>query len=910
MNIINKQSIIILKYLFAALLIVVGFTYTVAAQSKPESISLTEEERSWISEHPVLKATNEMDWAPIDFVRSGEPAGFSIDYLNLVARKVGLNIEYVNGHTWEELVKLLKNKEIDIAHSLALNSERKEYLNFTDAYITLPMVYYGRHGSSPLRTIEDLKDLKIGAIKSWTSTDAYRENYPNLIVIEYKTLQSALEGLAKGEIDAFATLFQQAQYTITKNFISGLEVIGDGFLEGIDGNDKLHLAARNDEPLLHSILTKAMNMVTEEEYIALSKKWLMESNTINEVNLTSDEKQWLIENNIIKVAVDPTLVPIDMIGENGEIQGISGAYLNKIATILNVKFEWAGSENWSEAVEMIASGDAQIYSAINPTAEREKTLIFTEQTVSTTNMIFGRRQGNQYSSLESLSGYKIAQMKGFSITEKIKSDYPDIETIEVSTSVEALNLLAAGRVDAHISNIPVATYHLEKEGLTNIQVIGETQYKDINVIGIPKTFPLLASSIQKAMETLSQEDKRKISREWIVLDTGEKVNYDVIKKAVLGAFVVFIIIFIWGMSLKGEIKRRIKIEENLKIEQAKTLEALEKNNQQMVDLQFQRETIEQSAEVQASLMDDVALMSADIEVKNRLLTEVMNNTGHGIVVFSPELRLQAWNDTFKEIMGLQDREYEENMDLKSFFELNMSGEDTYDLSIDDYISELKERIKNRLDCEEYSWEREKPNGSVIKTVQRIMGDCTVINTYEDITLERQEQLKIKEMALTDGLTGLANRRSFDVNMEEAIRQYKQSNRPFLLAYMDLDNFKNLNDTQGHKAGDLVLVHVADVMKKHIRANDVPARLGGDEFAIIFQNSDDTEAAENSLEAIIQEIKNTNTLDGYEVDVGASAGLSQCLDSDISASEMVEVADKALYMAKENGKGQVFKSLSA
>ena len=106
MNIINKQSIIILKYLFAALLIVVGFTYTVAAQSKPESISLTEEERSWISEHPVLKATNEMDWAPIDFVRSGEPAGFSIDYLNLVASKVGLSIEYINGHTVRHQGKL------------------------------------------------------------------------------------------------------------------------------------------------------------------------------------------------------------------------------------------------------------------------------------------------------------------------------------------------------------------------------------------------------------------------------------------------------------------------------------------------------------------------------------------------------------------------------------------------------------------------------------------------------------------------------------------------------------------------------------------------------------------------------------------------------------------------------------
>ena len=80
----------------------------------------------------------------------------------------------------------------------------------------------------------------------------------------------------------------------------------------------------------------------------------------------------------------------------------------------------------------------------------------------------------------------------------------------------------------------------------------------------------------------------------------------------------------------------------------------------------------------------------------------MNNTGHGIVVFSRDLKLQAWNDTFKEIMNLEDREYEENMDLRNFFEANMNGEETYELSIEDYINELKERIQNRSEKNEYT----------------------------------------------------------------------------------------------------------------------------------------------------------------------------------------------------------------
>mgnify|MGYP000683333432 FL=1 len=248
------------------------------------------------------------------------------------------------------------------------------------------------------------------------------------------------------------------------------------------------------------------------------------------------------------------------------------------------------------------------------------------------------------------------------------------------------------------------------------------------------------------------------------------------------------------------------------------------------------------------------------------------------------------------------------MDIKTFFELNIVDEITYDLSVDDYIHELKERIKNRVECNEYNWDRVRNKGTIINTTQRIMNDGTLINTYKDVTLERQEEQRIQEMALCDGLTGLANRRAFDASMEETILQFDQSDTPFLLAYMDLDNFKNLNDTQGHNAGDLVLIHVSKIIKKHIREGDLPSRLGGDEFAIIFKNTNDIEMAANRLEKIILEIKNTRILENYEINVGASAGLAQCTDSKLSASEVVEIADKALYIAKENGKGQVFKSL--
>jgi len=82
------------------------------------NINFTQEELKWIEDHPVITSTNEVGWAPLDFNQSGEALGFSVDYLNLVAKKVGIKIEYKSGFTWSQILEKLKNKEIDIAQSI------------------------------------------------------------------------------------------------------------------------------------------------------------------------------------------------------------------------------------------------------------------------------------------------------------------------------------------------------------------------------------------------------------------------------------------------------------------------------------------------------------------------------------------------------------------------------------------------------------------------------------------------------------------------------------------------------------------------------------------------------------------------------------------------------------------------
>lgn len=874
-------------------------------------IDFTKEELQWINENQTLLISNKSEMAPIDYNQGGGATGFSIDYINLIAEKIGIKTEYVNDPNWYSLLQQIKNKELDMTHSLVKTPDREEYLEFTKPYLYVPWVYFGQKDGPKINSLTDLEGKKIGIIEGTHPWNIYKRDYDHLNIIGYKSADAALNDLSSGVIDTYISMLAVTNYKIKRNLITNLEVTGKNFYPRDENQGQLRLAFRNDRPILKSIFEKGMDSVTEREFSALTKKWYTRINNNLSVNLSAQERAWLNANNKPRIAVDDSsAAPFAFIGDNGELSGVSGDIMAKVGELLEIEFEITKASSWKDAFKQVIDEESQILPAIIATEERKENFIFSDPYYAETNMIFALKENISLQNLDSLTGHKIAQIQGDAKVKYIKENYPNIELIEVTTPAIALKMITDKKVDAYIGIMSRTLHYLNTEGNTSIGVVGETPIKTELSVGTGINNPILASAINKALNAIPETEKQQIIQKWMAIQVVPKTDYTLLMRIAGIVLLILGVIIFWNNKLRREVNQRIAAEEFLKIEQEKTLKALEENKIQLLELQFQRETIEKSAIAQAELMDDLAIMTDEMSIKNDLLTEIMNNTGHGIVVFSRDLKLQAWNDTFKEIMNLEDREYEENMDLRSFFEANMNGEETYELSIEDYINELKERIKNRSEKSEYTWDREKKNGTIIETIQRIMDDGTIINTYKDITLERKEELRIQEMALTDSMTTLANRRAFDVNMEQAIQDYKTSKTPFLLAYMDLDNFKNLNDTQGHKAGDLVLKHVAKIMKKHIRDNDIPARLGGDEFAIIFRNSDDIEATAKRMELIIQDIKNTKSIENYIINVGASAGLAKCNDANISVSEMVEIADKALYAAKENGKGQVFRSLSA
>lgn len=190
-------------------------------------------------------------------------------------------------------------------------------------------------------------------------------------------------------------------------------------------------------------------------------------------------------------------------------------------------------------------------------------------------------------------------------------------------------------------------------------------------------------------------------------------------------------------------------------------------------------------------------------------------------------------------------------------------------------------------------------------VKRIVRHAIVrqqLKSQMEVTRERH-----KQMAYYDPLTQLPNRQLFYDRISQTVNQAKRNQSQFALLFIDLDNFKTVNDRHGHSAGDEVLRIVAQRLSKGIRASDTVARLGGDEFTVILNQVKDPNQAANIVRTLLRSVQEPIYYGQYELKIGASIGVSLYPNDASSIEELISYADQAMYASKEKQKNsyQIF-----
>ncbi len=192
----------------------------------------------------------------------------------------------------------------------------------------------------------------------------------------------------------------------------------------------------------------------------------------------------------------------------------------------------------------------------------------------------------------------------------------------------------------------------------------------------------------------------------------------------------------------------------------------------------------------------------------------------------------------------------------------------------------------------------------ITTLKDGRGEVTgYVGLFSDITRSKIDADRIRHQALYDTLTALPNRQLFHERFTQAIASAQRSGDSVALLFIDLDNFKDINDSQGHAAGDLLLQKVAERLQRTVRDTDTVARLGGDEFTVIMAGLHDPSAVRRVAEQIRLELSRPFALGEYEAFISSSIGITLCPEDGQEVDTLLRYADLAMYRAKEAGRNR-------
>ncbi len=223
------------------------------------------------------------------------------------------------------------------------------------------------------------------------------------------------------------------------------------------------------------------------------------------------------------------------------------------------------------------------------------------------------------------------------------------------------------------------------------------------------------------------------------------------------------------------------------------------------------------------------------------------------------------------------------------------------------VAKLREKNGSAIIISMSQFATEKPLAGVLLAgandyIQKPFDAVALISRMKVNVLSFQLKKRLELLAITDGLTGLFNHRHILERLEGEIHKARRYNRPLSIIMMDIDNFKHINDTQGHQGGDDVLSSIADTIRSHVRESDAAGRYGGEEFLIVLPEAD-VSAARTAAEKLRTAIAILMPITDGKPGVTVSAGVAEWQAGEDSGG-LVRRADEFLYTAKRNGKNRV------
>ena len=526
--------------------------------AKNQTINLSNEERLFLENNQPLRLHNEDYWPPYNFNENNTPKGFVIDYMNLIASKLGIKVQYISNHSWDEFMEMLKNDQIDAMINISKNKQREEFFEFTNVYHIAANAIYVKKGNEDIDSLEKLEGKTIVMPKGFFAQQLLEKYYPQIKQIQVKDSLEALRLLSLGKADATIDKKNVLDYIISTKNISG--VVATNYVNDDRLVSYISIAVSKNKAILKSILNKAQDAVTDKELLDLKRKWFGNNELTDEKSfLSKEEKKYLNSNNIIKMCNILNLKPIEFY-DNGKPQGINIDLLNLIGKKINVRYENILVKDYASARKYL---DEKICDII-PTTSKSKELgdvLFTNSLLSYKLAIITQKGKPVVQDMDEVLEQTMAKKANSENLNILKTYYPNINIIETKSDYETFEAVNSNKVYYAMEALPVVAYYMSNFAFNNIFISRYTDILLTSQIAISKENTMLFNIFNRAIEQINENEHNDIFNKWTNSSIKIPFDYSIIWK--LSLVVLFVLLIIaYRQSILNKHNKTLRLINN------------------------------------------------------------------------------------------------------------------------------------------------------------------------------------------------------------------------------------------------------------------------------------------------------------------------------------------------------------
>ena len=532
-------------------------------------VALDKQQRNWLQEKSqIVVGTSSSDYPPFDMTASGQDyEGLTADYAGLLATALNVSIKVQRFATRDAAIKALEEGKIDLLGTSNGFEAAHPQLLLSIPYAIDQPVLVTREGET--RSLSDgLEGMRLSMVYHYLPLEEVKALYPKAIIQSYPSVQNAINAVAFDQADVFMGDTVSTHYMINKGYLKNIKMANFGKQETYGFS---FAVSRNNTQLL-DIINATLKSVPNSERVSIAKRWSAGSDillTDQKLQLTDREERWLAQHPTVKVVVNETMAPLTFFDADGNFRGITADLLELIRLRTGLRFEIQRARSLGTMIQMINKHETDIISAISPSMSREDALNFSRPYLENSFVLLTLKGSEQPSSLEQLSGKKLALTQGNPLTEYFRTEHPKITLVETDDIYQASELLAEGKVQGAVNTLVLANY------LLSSQIFQDRIQISASLGTQPATFSLatardateLSSILNKALLSIAPDELGIINSRWRgyvpASDSYWRNYHRLIYQIIMGTSLLLVLSLIWNAYMRRQIQQRRTAERAL-----------------------------------------------------------------------------------------------------------------------------------------------------------------------------------------------------------------------------------------------------------------------------------------------------------------------------------------------------------